>query len=82
MKNKIAYRRENLIIVQKNVRMMLSKKKHAPRYKTIMKVKGILSMVSGMESIAEQLKSNKSATETEIKSLKNDITSACIKIKV
>lgn len=81
VKNKILYRRENLITVQKNVRMFLSKKKHAPRYKTIMKVKGIESMLSGMESISQQLK-NKTATEAEVKALKSEIMATCLKIKV
>ncbi|KAK6628369.1 hypothetical protein RUM43_002181 [Polyplax serrata] len=80
LKNKILYRRENLITVQKNVRMFLSKKKHAPRYKTIMKVKGIESMLSGMESISQQLK-NKTATEAEVKALKSEIMATCLKIK-
>lgn len=82
VKNKILYRKENLIIVQKNVRMYLSRKKHAPRYKTIMKVKGIESMLSGMESISQQLKTNKSSTEAEIKALKSQILATCLKIKV
>ena len=54
--------------------MFLMKKKHGPRYKTIMKTKGIESMLTEMETMARQLKNNnKNVTETEIKNLKTEL---------
>lgn len=41
VKNKILYRRENLITIQKNVRMHLSKVKHRPRYLGIRKINSL-----------------------------------------
>lgn len=41
VKNKILYRRENLITIQKNVRMHLSKVKHRPRYMGIKKINSL-----------------------------------------
>lgn len=41
VKNKILYRRENLITIQKNVRMHLSKVKHRPRYMGIRKINSL-----------------------------------------
>lgn len=38
VKNKILYRQKNLIIIQKNVRMHLSRVKHRPRYMGIRKI--------------------------------------------
>lgn len=48
VKNKILYRRENLITIQKNVRMHLSKIKHRPRYMGIKKINSLkVSIVIG-----------------------------------
>lgn len=41
VKNKILYRQANLIIIQKNVRMHLSKIKHRPRYMGIKKINSL-----------------------------------------
>lgn len=48
VKNKILYRQENLITIQKNVRMHLSKIKHRPRYMGIKKINSLkVSIVIG-----------------------------------
>jgi len=41
VKNKILYRQANLIVIQKNVRMHLSKMKHRPRYMGIKKINSL-----------------------------------------
>jgi myosin-6 len=41
VRNKIKYRRENLIKVQKTVKMYQAKKQHRPRYRGIMRIKDL-----------------------------------------
>lgn len=41
VKNKILYRREQLVIIQKNVRMYNACKKYRPRYMGVLKIKGL-----------------------------------------
>lgn len=41
VKNKIAYRRQQLVIIQKNIRMYNARKKYRPRYLGVLKIKGI-----------------------------------------
>lgn len=82
MKNKILYRREALIKIQKTVRGYLVKKKHKPRIKGIIKIKGFEGKLTQLNSIANQLKTDKSSSINEINSLKNDITFVIKRIKV
>lgn len=62
--------------------MYLCKKRHQPRYKTMMKIDGLKSMLTKMQSIIEQLKKDKAASESELKALQNDMDAAKRKIKV
>lgn len=47
VKNKILYRQKNLITIQKNVRMHLSRVKHRPRYMGIKKINSLKVSLSG-----------------------------------
>ncbi|RZF36972.1 hypothetical protein LSTR_LSTR004660 [Laodelphax striatellus] len=80
--NKIKYRRECHIVIQKNIRMYLAKKRHRPRYKGIGKINSLQSMLVRMESIISQLKKEKESSIKEVKALQNDLHSAVNKIKI
>jgi myosin VI len=82
VKNKIIYRRENLVVIQKNVKMHLSRKQHQPRYRGIMKINSLQSMLTRMEQSIGQLKKEKDASSVEVTKLKQDLTAAIQKIKV
>ena len=45
LKNKIIYRREALIVIQKSVRMHLARRRHAPRYKGILRLKKLQAQI-------------------------------------
>uniref|UniRef100_A0A1B6GYM3 Unconventional myosin-VI n=1 Tax=Cuerna arida TaxID=1464854 RepID=A0A1B6GYM3_9HEMI len=81
LRNKILYRRQCHITIQKNIRMYLAKKKHRPRYKGIAKINSLQSMLSRMESITGQLKKDKEASINEVKALQRSMQSAVSKIK-
>ncbi|KAK9747364.1 Myosin head (motor domain) [Popillia japonica] len=81
LKNKIRYRREALIIIQKTVRGHLVKKKHRPRIQGSVKIKGLNSRVKQMESIVTQLKKEKESSMKEITSLNTDINKALERIR-
>lgn len=60
VKNKILYRRECHVTIQKNIRMYLAKKHHRPRYRGIMKINS-LKVVSAqlyLISVSHQKKLN------------------------
>ncbi|XP_054269239.1 myosin heavy chain 95F isoform X2 [Macrosteles quadrilineatus] len=81
LRNKILYRRNCHITIQKNMRMHLMKKKHRPRYKGIAKINSLQSMVGRMENIIGQLKKDKDASVNEVRALQNDMKNAVNKIK-
>jgi len=81
LRNKILYRRSCHITIQKNIRMYLAKKKHRPRYRGIMKINSLQSMLSRMESIIGQLKKDKESSVSEVRALQNDMQTAINKIK-
>lgn len=82
VKNKILYRRENLVTIQKNIKMFLCKRKHQPRYKTMLKIRELESMAGRMESTMQQLKKDRAVIETELKEFVRDLVSSRQKIKV
>ncbi|KAB7501722.1 Unconventional myosin-VI, partial [Armadillidium nasatum] len=46
LSNKILYRREQIVIIQKNIRMYNARKRYAPKYKGIIQIKGLQSLNS------------------------------------
>ncbi|XP_046405363.1 myosin heavy chain 95F isoform X2 [Ischnura elegans] len=81
LKNKIKYRRECYIIIQKNMRMLLAKKKHQPRYRGIMKINSLKSMLTKMEGIIKQLKKDKESSAADVKALQGDMARAIQQIR-
>ena len=56
LKNKIIYRREALIVIQKSVKMHIARKQHAPRYKGIMRLKTLQTQIERIGKLASNLK--------------------------
>ncbi|CAH0407500.1 unnamed protein product [Chilo suppressalis] len=81
LKNKIVYRRECLVKVQKTIRGYLVRKKHQPRYKGIVKINALHNNLKQMDAVVAQLKKEKSGSQRNIENLKNSIKNACATIK-
>lgn len=82
VKNKIIYRRNHLIVIQKMARMYIAKKQHQPRIKGVVKIRNLTSQLSRMEEISKQLKSAKEKSISDIKKLQTELEAAMQKIKV
>nr|XP_018907135.1 PREDICTED: myosin heavy chain 95F isoform X1 [Bemisia tabaci] len=80
LKNKILYRQSCHITIQKNIRMYLAKKRHRPRYRGIMKINSLQSMLGRMEALVQQLKKDDGSMK-EVKNLQMDMRNAVNKIK-
>lgn len=81
LKNKILYRRECLITIQKSVRGHLVRKQHRPRYQAIMKIKALNANLKDMETTTAQLKKDKESAQKNIENLRNSINKSCAAIK-
>lgn len=82
MKNKIAYRKEALITIQKTVRGHLVRKRHGARIRFIRKIRALDANLKQIENSAVQLKKDKESTTNEINQLKNSVNTAIDSIKV
>merc|ERR1719410_885957 len=56
LKNKIIYRREALVCVQKNLRMYLARKQHRPRYLGLQTIKMLSGQVDKIQELGRNLK--------------------------
>ncbi|XP_059049763.1 myosin heavy chain 95F [Achroia grisella] len=81
LKNKILYRRQCLITIQKTIRGHLVRKQHRPRYQAIMKIKALNANLKDMETTTAQLKKEKESAQKNIENLRTAINSACVTIK-
>ncbi|KAK2586696.1 hypothetical protein KPH14_011736 [Odynerus spinipes] len=80
LKNKIIYRRQHLIIIQKSARMYIAKKQHRPRIKGLVKIKNLQSQLIKMQDISNQLK-NREKCVADIKRLQTELENAIRHIK-
>jgi myosin-6 len=82
LKNKIIYRRECIITIQKNIRMWKCKKNFRPRIKGIHKIKTLQNQLESMNAILRELKSDKeqSSAQQSLQSLKQQMNSSIDKI--
>lgn len=64
------------------VRGHLTRKKHRPRYKGIVKIRALENNLAQMEQVTAQLKKDKDGARKNIENLRNSIKSACATIKV
>ncbi|KPJ05984.1 Myosin-VI [Papilio machaon] len=81
LKNKILYRRECLLLLQKTIRGYLVRRQHRPRYQGIAKIKAIEDSLKKMESVTAQLNKEKETAKKNIENLRNSIRNACALIK-
>jgi myosin VI len=84
LKNKILYRRECIIKIQKTVRMFICMKKYGPRIKCICKIKTLQSQLAEMDKILDQLESKddeKKKAQDSVKQLKQKMALTIDKIK-
>ncbi len=82
LKNKIIYRREALVTIQKYTRMHLARKQHAPRYKGILRLKKSQGQIEQIGSMASNLKPEaKSAVQANVKTIYSQLDAAIAKIR-
>lgn len=81
LKNKIVYRRECLIIIQKMVRGHVTRKRHKPRINGYIKIRNLENNLKKMEQVTAQLKSEKASVQKNIENLRASIIAACDSIK-
>ncbi|XP_069956344.1 unconventional myosin-VI isoform X2 [Cherax quadricarinatus] len=81
LRNKILYRREQLIIIQKNVKMYNARKKHRPRYMGILKIKSLQGQLQQMLGIVNQLKKEKESSLATVKKLEGNMDATITKIQ-
>ncbi|KAL0131777.1 hypothetical protein PUN28_002966 [Cardiocondyla obscurior] len=80
LKNKIIYRRQHLIVLQKTARMYIARKQHRPRIRGIMKIRNLRKQLTRMEETVSQLKSRENSTR-DMKRLDDDLETAIRKIR-
>lgn len=81
LKNKILYRREALVTIQKTVKMHLARKQHEPRYKGIASLKKLQSQIGGIGKMASSLKADKDSVLSNANKINGQLEAAIAKIK-
>ena len=81
LKNKIIYRREALVCIQKNLRMHLAMKQHRPRYLGLKTIKMLSRQVDKIQELGRNLKQGKSAMEQSLDVLRQNLDKAVATIK-
>ena len=81
LKNKIIYRREALVCIQKNLRMHLAMKQHRPRYLGLKTIKTLSGQVEKIQQLGNNLKGGKSAMEQSLDVLRQNLDKAVGTIK-
>jgi myosin-6 len=79
---KIEYRREALVTIQKTVRMFLAKKRHRPRIRALVNIRGLSGQVAQIAAMANGLKAkDKESVLATVQSLNANIAQAVAQIK-
>ncbi|CAH1799090.1 unnamed protein product [Owenia fusiformis] len=81
LKNKILYRREKQVLIQKMIRMHLAIKHYQPRIKGMKRIRELQGQITSMESMAKQLKKDKAQAEKELKGIQESIIVVMKKIQ-
>ncbi|XP_066921977.1 unconventional myosin-VI-like [Clytia hemisphaerica] len=79
--NKIKFRREMLVRIQKTVKMFINVRKHKPRYKGLIKMRTLEVQVNQMSSLVSVLKKDKDKFNKEVMKLKENVQKAIQQIK-
>ncbi len=83
LKNKIIYRREALVTIQKYARGYLARKKYAPKYKGIKRLRTLIKQIDQIGEMGSKLKSkDKESVEKSVRSLKGQLNEEILKIKM
>ena len=80
LKNKILYRAQQLIIIQKTVRMHLARKKYRPRITGLRQVRALQQSVKQSERIVHQLKDKQTSVQ-QMQKLQADLENAAHSFK-
>ncbi|XP_033741492.1 unconventional myosin-VI-like isoform X2 [Pecten maximus] len=81
LKNKILWRREQIVRLQKTVRMWRDVRKFKPKYKMITKVVASQGQMTEMSKIVSQLKKDKDAATKQVESIQTAFHSFIAKIR-
>ncbi len=82
LKNKIIYRRNALIVIQKWVRMYLVRKQHAHRFKGILRLKTLIDQIERIGAMSDKLKKDRKDTVLKnVEALKKSLNSEITKIR-
>ncbi|XP_076076896.1 unconventional myosin-VI-like isoform X1 [Mytilus galloprovincialis] len=81
LKNKILWRREQIVTLQKSIRMWRDVRKFKPKYKMIVKAKGSQAQLTRMQEIVSQLKKGKESAAKKVKSIEDSLEKFISKIR-
>lgn len=81
LRNKILYRRSCLITAQKTVRMFLARKKHAPRYKGVARLRTLQSQIEEIGRMSGSLKKDKDSIRKNAGKIHDELAVCIAKIK-
>ncbi|XP_025097283.1 unconventional myosin-VI-like isoform X2 [Pomacea canaliculata] len=81
LKNKIRYRAEQFVMIQKSVRMWLCVRRFRPKYETIQKVKSLQTQLALMSQIVGQLKKDKEQATQKVRELEASLEAYIKKIR-
>lgn len=82
MKNRIKYRNQSVLVIQKIVRGFLSRKQHQPRYRGIKQIRAVNENVRKAADIAGQLRSSREVFLGQVADIENVMKASVQKIKV
>lgn len=81
LKNKIIWRRERLVILQKTIKMWRAAKKFKPKYEAIVKVKATQSQLTLMNDIVSKMKKDKDKAMKQVKETEAALQGLITKIR-
>ncbi|KAL8613682.1 hypothetical protein ACOMHN_029774 [Nucella lapillus] len=73
LKNKIQFRRESFVMIQKSIRMWICVRKFKPKYAMIQKVRSLQTQLNLMSQIVGQMKKDKDSASREVKDMESDL---------
>ena len=82
LKNKIIYRREALLTLQKNMRMALARKQHRPRYMGLARIRTLRGQVQQIGNMGGSLKRGREEFERSLDGLNDKVDQAVATIKI
>ncbi|CAD5118005.1 DgyrCDS6746 [Dimorphilus gyrociliatus] len=81
LKNKILYRRELLLLLQKTIKSWLAVREYRPRIKAVSRILALHDQLSAVEPIIPQLKKDKDSAAKSVKKVKERLGEVVAKIR-